>query len=134
MAKIFLPKSIRENEEVKKTFAEKPTLNSEKIVAPSTEVHKKFGQYESKIKVPKPCAKCGKIFEPYNRVYIHCNECRMILRNHSKFCEYCGKWHPSRHCCQCGRLVLRSLSLNKGLCQFCQKRNKQIEGVLIFGK
>jgi len=131
MAKLFLPKSIRENEGIKEIFSEKPSLNSEKVVTCSIVYHKKLGEYESSHKIPKPCVRCGKIFEPYNRRVVHCNMCIAILRNNLKLCPWCGKWHKLYNCCQCNRRAPSNLF--RGLCRYCRRKTK-IEGVLIFGQ
>ncbi len=86
MAKIFLPKSIRENEEVKKEFTPTPT-NWSKLKDKKTFLASH----------PKTCSVCGKSFVcktlmAFQRQVYCSRECAKTVkyRAHKVLCETCG--------------------------------------------
>jgi hypothetical protein len=117
MAKLHLPKEIREDPKLREIFGE-PEPQKVEIQEESGNSHlilvsygwKKIRETWLKKRQPRKCVRCGKQYLPNQAVQKYCDECRKPkgFRNSHKSCP------------DCGRITLGYDKL--GRCSFCMAR------------
>lgn len=91
MTKCFIPRSVRQNEDVQAMFAER-------------EQRRELVKQRITSKRPlKKCKTCFEYFKPVSANQVYCHNCSIIRQNPKGKCIYCGKIlpyerHSSRFC------------------------------------